>query len=165
MKFIKKKKDKKKWKKKFFFFGKMKEKVCGGYVSVFCICTNLTYIYCTLSNWLFIILYCTDRWDMQQLYRYMVKENENLSLFFFNGIVMNKIINNNNNKNHQKEVSQETTFCSLPFIFFTDRGIPAHFLTHARILKTRNNTHPLSPWEKLAHSSDTYIILSLPLSI
>ena len=38
--------------------------------------------------------------------------------------------------------SHKTTFCSLPFIFFTDRGIPAHFLTHARILKTEAEPTP-----------------------
>lgn len=73
---------------------------------------------------------------------------------------------------NSKGPSHKTTFCSLRFIFFTDRGIPAHFLTHARILKTEypSSSSSSSRAHSLRHihhslslSHSQYLSFSLPI--
>lgn len=58
-------------------------------------------------------------------------------------------------------ISHQTTFCSLSYNFFTDKGIPAHFLTHARILNRHHSLvhHPLSPFLFLFLSLAMWIMM------
>lgn len=58
--------------------------------------------------------------------------------------------------------SHETTFCSLSYNFFTDKGIPAHFLTHARIL---NRHHSLVHHPLFLSLSFLFLFLSLAMWI
>lgn len=63
-------------------------------------------------------------------------------------------------------ISHEHTFCSLSYNFFTDKGIPAHFLTHARILNRHSLVHhplslslscflPLAMWIMMSNLSES----------